>query len=143
MRRRDVIASVPLLAAASAAQAAAPKKGKAEPSGQYVDLSPVAMPILDGRRLRNYVFVAVRLNLSPKADALKWREKEPWFRDAIVRAAHRAAYNPPTDWSSLDEKRFKAMVLAEAGKITGPGVVASVGILHQTPQRRVRARAAS
>lgn len=144
MRRRDVLSSaLCLTAAASAAEASAPKRdGKEEAVGQYVDLSPVAMPVLDGRRLRNYVFVAVRLNLSPRADALKWREKEPWFRDAMVRAGHRAAFNPPNDWSSLDQRRFKAMMMAESARIAGPGVVTSVTITNQTPQRRMRARQA-
>jgi len=140
MRRRDVLASSVLLAtAASAAEAAAPK-GKEEPVGQYVDLTMTAIPVLDGKRLKNYVFVAVRLNLTAKADAVKLREKSPYFRDAMVRAAHRTAMNPPGEWSSLDEPRFKAAVLAEAQKVAGPGMVASVKINNQAPQRRLAAR---
>jgi len=144
MRRRDVLASAIVSAAAFASGAeASPPKGKEEPIGQYVDVSMTAIPVLDaGRRLKNYVFVSVRLNLSPRADALKQRDREPYFRDAIVRAAHRTAFNPPDDWSRLDEARFKAMVMAEAARVAGPGVVASVKISSQQPQRRIAARPA-
>lgn len=142
MRRRDILASAVLLsAAAGAVEASAPpaKKEGADPAGQYVDLSPIALPVLDGRRLKNYVFVSLRLKLSPRADMQKWRDKEPYFRDALVRAAHRTALNPPGDFSTLDEARLKSMLMAEAGKITGPGVVTGVALKSpQAPQRRLR-----
>ena len=99
-----------------------------------------AIPVLDGRKLKNYVFVALRLNLTAKADMQKLRERAPHFRDAIVRMAHRAAYNPDGEWSKLDEPRFKAAVLAEAAKIAGPGMVASVKINNSAPQRRLPSR---
>jgi len=141
MRRRDLLAaSVVLSAAAGAARASAPPKKKEgdAPVGQYVDLAPIALPVLDGRKLKNYVFVSLRLNLAQRADPQKWRDKEPYFRDALVRAAHRAGLNAPSEWSQLDEARLKALMKAEAAKITGPGVVASVTLNNpQAPQRRL------
>jgi len=107
--------------------------------GQYVDLSPVAIPCLDGRRLKNYIFVAVRLKLTARADAQHLREKSPYFRDAMVRAAHRIGYNPPTDFDRLDEPRFKLMVQSEAAKIAGPGIIAGV-VFTSPPQAQHRTR---
>lgn len=141
MRRRDLLAaSVVLSASAGAASASAPPKEKEgdAPVGQYVDLAPIALPVLDGRRLKNYVFVSLRLNLAQRADPQKWRDKEPYFRDALVRAAHRTGLNAPTDWSQLDENRLKALMLAEATKIAGAGVVTRVTLNSpQAPQRRI------
>jgi hypothetical protein len=139
MRRRDILSAAPVLVLASAGAASANEPPRAAAVGQYVDLSPVAIPSLDGRRLRNYIFVAVRLNLTPHADAQKLREKSPYFRDAMVRAAHRVGYNLATDFDRLDEARFKQMVIAEATKITGPGMIAGVAFTSPPqPQRRTR-----
>ena len=143
MRRRDILSAAPIMAipvlAASAGPASAEPPAKGAPVGQYVDLSPVAIPCLDGRRLKNYIFVAVRLKLTPRADAQHLREKSPYFRDAMVRAAHRIGYNLPTDFDRLDEPRFKLMVQTEAGKITGPGIIAGV-VFTSPPQAQHRTR---
>lgn len=144
MRRREILSAALMTAAsaaaASSAGAGAPPK-KSETVGQYVDLSPLAIPSMEGRRLRNYIFVAVRVKLTARADPQKLRVKEPWFRDAIVRAAHRTAFNLPTDFDKLDEARFKAMATAEATKVAGPGLVAGVQFNGPPqPQRRTTRR---
>ncbi len=41
----------------------------------------------------NYVFVIVRINLTTTANAAQLREKEPFFRDALVRAGHRTPFS--------------------------------------------------
>ena len=143
MRRREILSAALMTAAsavaATSAGASAPPSKKNETVGQYVDLSPLAIPSMEGRRLRNYIFVAVRVKLTPRADPQKLRDKEPWFRDAIVRAAHRAAFNMPGDFDRLDEARFKAMATAEAGRIAGAGLVAGVQFTTPPqPQRRTR-----
>jgi hypothetical protein len=101
MRRRHLLAVLPLAFAAGAAQASGGGGGEGgkESGGQYVDLSPVALPIVLNGRLINYVFVQVRINLTPSADAPKIREKEPWFRDALVRAGHRTPFTKATDYT--------------------------------------------
>jgi hypothetical protein len=120
---------------AGSAHAADDKKTKEV--GQYVDLQPVALPIVVDDRLVNYVFVYVRVNLKPGADVIKTREKEPAFRDALVRDAHRTPFVVPTDWQKVDEPKLIAVMTREANAIAGPGVVASVTITSQTPQKRV------
>src|ERR1700683_725530 len=101
MRRRDFLASLPPLLAAGAAI------GQAKPAGQYVDLSPVPLPVVVGGRLVNYVFVYVRINLAPGGDTPRWRDKEPYFRDALVRLGHRTPFTVPGDYTRLDEARLK------------------------------------
>jgi len=134
MLRRRLLAALPLAVLASAALAGAPLAGAAEAdpkpaAGQYVDLSPVALPIVINGRLINYVFVYVRVNLTPSADAIHLRDKEPFFRDALVRMGHRTPFSVPTDYTRLDEARLKAAFFPAAAAIAGPGMVASIEIM--------------
>jgi hypothetical protein len=137
MRTRRAIASLLFaLALAAPTIALAEKPAAKAGSGQYVDLAAMALPVVDAGRIKNYVFVAIRLELSPKADSTRWRTKEPYFRDALIRAAHRRPFSVPGDWTRVDETALRATALAEAVKIAGPGVVTRVTILSTTPQRR-------
>lgn len=136
MRRRQILAALPVALAAGAAHASGGGEGKKEPIGQYVDLAPVALPIVVGGKLINYVFVQVRINLSKSADVPKLREKEPWFRDALVRAAHRTPFTKASDYTVVDEARLKAAMMREAVAIVGARYVASVAINSQTPKQR-------
>jgi hypothetical protein len=121
MLRRAFLASLALASIAGAASAAE--------AGQFVDLSPVAMPIVANGRLVNYVFVYVRIDLTAGADLQRWRDKEPYFRDALVRLGHRTPFTVPTDYTRLDEARLKAALYQAAVGITGPGVVAGIEIM--------------
>src|SRR6185312_9470462 len=123
MHRRAVILALPLALTAGAA-IAGPRA-----SGQFVDLAPVGLPVVVNGRLVNYVFVYARIDLTPNADLPRWRDKEPYFRDALVRAGHRTPFTLPTDYTRLDEARLKATLLQAASAITGPGVVAGVELL--------------
>lgn len=139
MRRRQILAALPFVLAAGAAQASGGGEGGGkEAAGQYVDLSPVALPIVLNGRLINYVFVQVRINLSPGADSPKIREKEPWFRDALVRAGHRTPFTKATDYTVIDEARMKAALMREAAAITPARNLASVTLVSQTPKQRSR-----
>jgi hypothetical protein len=124
MRRRVLLASLPLALLARAAVAAETKQ-----AGQYVDLAPVAMPVVVNGRLVNYVFVYLRINLTASADVVHLRDKEPYFRDALVRMGHRTPFTFPGDYTRLDEPRLKAQLYQAATAIAGPGAVASVEIL--------------
>lgn len=141
MRRRQILAALPLALAASAARAngggEGGEGGKAA-GGQYVDLAPVALPIVLDGRLINYVFLQVRINLTPSSDATKIREKEPWFRDALVRAGHRTPFTKATDYTVIDEARMKAALMREAAAIIGARNLASVTVVSQTPKQRSR-----
>ena len=136
MHRRALIAVFPLLLLATAA-GASEKKEEKSPVGQYVDLSPVALPIVVDGRLVNYVFAYVRINLVTSANSVKLREKEPYFRDALVRAAHRTPFTKAGDYSVVDEAKLSAAIVREASAIAGRGVVKSVVVTSQSPQKRI------
>ena len=136
MKRALVLAGLSLLA--SAAHAAEPASKTAE-SGQFIAVSPVALPVVVNGKLVNYVFVNIRIELSPSANAPKLREKEPFFRDALVRAAHRAPFTLASDLTKIDEAKLKASMMREAQAIAGAGQVRGVVILSQTP-KSLRAR---
>lgn len=122
-----------LLAGPSLAAGAAPKEKAA--GGQYVDISPVALPVVVRDLVVNYVFVAVRLNLSQVANIQKLREREPFFRDALVRAGHRTPFTSQEDYLSLDVARLKSVMLKEAVRLGGKDIQ-SVSVMSQTAKRR-------
>jgi hypothetical protein len=121
-----------LLAARPAVAAEAPKA-----VGQYVDLQPLALPIVVDGQLVNYVFVYVRINLANGADIIHLRTKEPFFRDALVRESHRTPFVLPNDWQKVDERKLSAALMRDAAQIAGPGAVSSVVVTSQAPRRRV------
>jgi hypothetical protein len=134
-KRLSLIALSVLVLTGGAHAAEKPDKGKEV--GQYVDLQPVAMPIVIDGQLVNYVFVYVRVNLKTGADVTKVRDKEPAFRDALVRDGHRTPFVLANDWSKIDEPKLIAVMTRDAAAIAGPGIVASVSVTSQTPQKRV------
>lgn len=127
-----------LFLAALALCAAAPADaGGGSIPGQYVDLSPVALPVADNGRMKNYIFVSLRLNLRAGTDPSSVRQKEPYFRDALVRAGHRRPFSVPGDMTRIDEVQVRSVMLRQAAAIVGPGVVTSVAFAASpTPQRR-------
>ncbi|HEY1425292.1 MAG TPA: hypothetical protein VGF50_01350 [Caulobacteraceae bacterium] len=120
---RGLALGLPLTLMAGAATA------QAKQAGQYVDLAPAPLPIVVRGRLVNYVFVYMRINLVSGADTPRWRDKEPYFRDALVRLGHRTPFTLPGDVMHIDQARLKAALYQAAVAITGPGVVTSVEIL--------------
>lgn len=137
MIRRALIAALLTLTAVTA-QASEPKKEGKGDVGQYVDLQTVGLPIVSGGRLVNYVFVYVRINLTSGANAARLREKEPFFRDALVRVGHRTPFTDPADLSAIDTVKLRAALTREATAIAGPGQILSVVVTSQAPRRRIR-----
>jgi hypothetical protein len=136
MRRRQLLAAVPFALAATSAQAAGGgEKPKEEP---YVNISQLALPIAVNGRLINYVFVHLRLTLAPGADVAAMRTREPWFRDAVVRAGHRTPFTLDNDYTKVDEKRLLATLLREARAIAGAKNFTSAQLMSQTPRQRSR-----
>jgi hypothetical protein len=133
MSNRALTLALALLTLAGPAYAA----GKSGEVGQYVDLQPVAMPIVVQGRLVNYVFVYVRVNFRNGVDIARVREKEPMFRDALVREGHRTPFVVPSDWKRVDEAKLVAALTRDAAAITGPDVVSSVVVTSQAPQKSI------
>lgn len=137
MTRRAFIAAAVALAA-TPSLAADPKPGEKGDVGQYVDLQPVGMPIVVNRELVNYVFVYVRINLTSSANVARLREKEPYFRDALVKAGHRTPFTLASNLGVVDVQKLTAALAREAGVIAGPGQIRSVVVTEQAPRRRPR-----
>jgi hypothetical protein len=107
---------------------------KIDPS---IPLSPVAVPIIENGRLVNYVFLSIKIILSPKADLYRLVVQEPYYRDALVRAAHRQNLGVPGDPNRVDEALVKAVLKREAASFMDTRMIASIQIVRQDPKRRL------
>jgi hypothetical protein len=130
--RAFVLALLLLVSAASPSVA----EPAADAPRQYVEVGPVALPIVLQGKLRNYVFVTLRLHLAPGADPSYWNDREPYLRDAMVRAGHRTPFVIPNEWMRLDEPALARSMLKEANQFAGPGVFTRVEVIKTSPQRR-------
>lgn len=139
LRRTLAIAACALLIAGPAAASGSAEKAKPNKDvGQYVDISPVGLPIVANGQLVNYVFVYVRINLASGINPARWRDREPYFRDALVRAGHRTPFTIANDYQHIDTAKLTAALQREAVGLTGPGVVKSVVVSSQAPRWRAR-----
>lgn len=135
MRALSLSAAV-VLFAPCAAYAAEPPKGASDVQ-HCIDISTVALPIVWRGRVVNYVFTGVRVNLVASADATRLRtEKEPYLRDALVRAGHRTSFAIPWAFTRLDERALDATMKTEAERVLGRGQVVSVVVTQATPKQR-------
>lgn len=129
MRLMPLAAAVVMVLSAATARADddAPKG-----DDQTVKLSPVALPIVVDGRIVNYIFTTVQIDLTPSADVIALRAKEPNFRDALVREGHRNPFVIPNDYNRLDDARLKAVLYRDAGAIIGARWVKGVEVLSET-----------
>ncbi len=137
MRRRPILL---LAAAALAAAPALAAEGQPTKDSNFFDMAEVGLPVVIDGRLVNYVFVQVRLMLVPGVDRARLQAKEPYLRDALVRAAHRTPFTVARDPNRLDEAALRRMVAAEAVQLWGARTVTSVEVVKQQPQKLVSAR---
>ena len=105
-----------------------------------VDLTDVYMtfflPETVAGRVRNYVFVTFRLHLSGDANMEAVRAKEAWFRDAIIRAAHRRSFAAPDSLVAVDANALALAMGRAARVLVGEGTIERVEIANQIPRRR-------
>lgn len=135
MRRRDLIAAsiaVPALAAGATAHAG----DKAAPGGASLGIAGVGLPVISGGRIRNYVFVSLRLHLGGSATPESMRLKEAYLRDALVRAGHRTPFVVEDDWTRIDAAAMSASLMRSAASIAGRGAVTRIEVISQAPRRR-------
>ena len=134
MRRRDLIAAsvaLPSFAAATIADAR-----DTPTSGASLAIAGVGLPIIAGGRIRNYVFVSLRLHLGGSATPESMRPKEAYLRDALVRAGHRTPFVVADDWTRIDAAALSASLMRAAVRIAGRGAVTRVEVVSQAPRRR-------
>jgi hypothetical protein len=136
MLRRAFLTALAVSALASHALAA--DNSPAPDIDRAVTLSPVAMPIVVDGQVINYIFVTARVLLTGQADRFALRDKEPFFRDALVRAAYRSPFLLKGDYNHIDEAKLKAALFRDATAIAGPGNVQGVQVVSQTAQHFIR-----
>ncbi|HYC75331.1 hypothetical protein [Brevundimonas sp.] len=139
MRRRDLIAATIALPVAAAAPGA--KADDRPTPGASLGIAGVGLPIISGGRIRNYVFVSLRLHLGGSATPESMRPKEAWLRDALVRAGHRTPFVVENDWTRVDTAALSASLMRSAVPIAGRGAVTRVEVISQAPRRRTGVRA--
>ncbi|MDV6329283.1 hypothetical protein [Asticcacaulis sp. 201] len=110
------------------------KEGKAA-SAPSVQLGAIGIPVTVDGKVVNYIFLSIKINLSPKANEAKMRDMEPYFRDALVRVSSRVSFAQTKRDDLLDEARFKQVMTPEWSKITGAGMITSIDIVSQSPKR--------
>lgn len=139
MNRRALILAVAGVALSGPAFASSSADTPA-PSASF-NLTGVGLPIIVGGRVRNYVFVVLKLHLGQgqALDAVK--AKEPYLRDALVRAAHRTPFVLADDWNQLDAEALSASLIRSADALIGKGAIARVEIVSQAARRRTTVRA--
>lgn len=140
MRRRDLIAAGTAAALAATATGSSASDTPA-PEGAALNIAGVGLPVIVGGRIRNYVFVTVRLYLGEGQTPETMRPKDPFFRDALVRTGHRAPFVIPGDWTRLNETAINAAIMAMAPIIAGRGAVTRSEVLMQSPRRLTGIRA--
>lgn len=142
MRRRTLIAAgtaAALTGAAGHANAQSHGSGGAT-STPSMNINGVGLPVITDGRLRNYVFVTLRLHLGAGHTPESLRQKEAFFRDALVKAGHRTPFVVANDWTRLDAAALSASLVRSANAIAGRGAVVRVEVVSQAPRRQVSAR---
>ncbi len=137
MRRNAQIASVLIAIVIAFTGSVTAAADKQPPPDQTVTLATTALPLVFDGQVVNYVLVSVKLLLTPRADSFALRDKEPYFRDALVRAAHRTPFVRAGDYNYLDEAKLKAAMYREATAIAGPGNIQAVVVLSQSARHRL------
>lgn len=134
---RKIVQPLALIAALIATPAMAVEGAATIKIDPSIPLAPVAVPITENGKLVNYVFLSIKIMLSPKADLYRLVGQEPYYRDALVRAGHRQNLGVPGDPNRVDEKLVKAVLKREAASFMDARMIASIEIVRQDPKKRV------
>jgi len=140
MLRRDLFALGTLAVAGAVATGSAASDTAAVPEGATLNIAGVGLPIIADGRVRNYVFVTVSLTLGSSQTPEAMRAKEPYYRDALVRAAHRTPFVLADDWTRIDDVAVSAFLMSVAPAISGAGSIARAEVALQAPRRRTGMR---
>lgn len=111
--------------------------GEKKEAPSFVQLTPIALPVIVDGRLVNYVFVTLKLNVQPGTDIAEITHKEAYFRDAFVKLAHRTPFTLATDYTTLDKPRMLAAFRSAAAAVPGVKGLKSVEVVAEAPQKVV------
>ncbi len=138
MNRRSLILAVAGAALSGPALASPSAETPAQPAS--FNLTGVGLPIIVGGRVRNYVFAELKLHLGEGQALDAVRAKEPYLRDALVRAGHRTPFVLADDWNRLDTAALSASLIRAADSLIGKGAIARVEVVSQAARRRTTVR---
>lgn len=139
MNRRALILAVAGAALSGPALASPSAETPAQPVS--FNLTGVGLPIIVGGRVRNYIFVVLKLYLGQGHALDAVRAKEPYLRDALVRAGHRTPFVLADDWNQVDAEALSASLIRSADALIGKGAIARVEVVSQAARRRTTVRA--
>lgn len=135
MQRRALIQAAALMTASAVAGNTRANE-KAEPVAAVLNLPGMGLPVITDGRVRNYVFIVLKLHLGAGHTVEAVRAKEAYLRDALVRAGHRTPFVLPNTWVALDTAALSASLIRSASTLIGRGAVTRVEVVSQTPRRR-------
>ncbi len=121
----------------SVAVASSPEK-EAPAEAAWVTMTGVGLPVFAEGRVRNHVFVELKLHLKPGFAPEQARAKDALMRDALIRQGHQRSFGEARNWNRIDERALAAAVQQIANTQLGRGNVLRVEIVRQTPRMRVR-----
>jgi hypothetical protein len=108
----------------------AKEKGQSgEDASRSMDAPYLAVPVVRDGKLVNYLFVSLRIQISPRVDLWRTREKAQFLRDALVRASHATALADPNDINKLNEELALQVYRAAAVQSLGQDAVAGISII--------------
>ncbi|MEN5144805.1 hypothetical protein [Brevundimonas diminuta] len=140
MTRRALIIAAALSGLAFSGPTAASPAAEAPVAHAGFDMTGVGLPVIVNGRVRNHVFVVLKLYPGEGQAPDAVRAKEPYLRDALVRAGHRTPFVLADDWNRLDAEAMGASLIRAADALIGKGAIARVEVVSQTPRRRTAAR---
>jgi hypothetical protein len=108
------------------------EKTAAAPS---VQLGAVAIPAIVDGKIVNYLYLNVKVNLTSPVSESVLRAREPYFRDALIRAAYKTSFALPGHPTELDEARFKSAMMIAFTQIAGKNSIQSVEVVPKTPRK--------
>lgn len=129
-----MLASTLLAGLANASGPNEQAKGGGEAGGEQLssrsmDAPYLAVPVVRDGQLVNYLFVSIRIQISPGVDLWRTRERAHFLRDALVRASHSNDLADPNDNNVLNETRAIEVYRAAAVQALGERAVAGVTIV--------------
>ena len=114
---------------AKAAEPAAGGHGESGDVTRTMDAQYLAVPVVRAGQLVNYLFVSIRIQISPRVDLWRTRERAQFLRDALVRACHANALADPNDNNALNQPLAIQVYRAAAVQTLGAQAVAGVTIV--------------
>ena len=127
-------AAILALAPGAAAMAAENNPHAMKLSDGGFDLVPVAVPVIVKGQVINYIFVSLRLFPTVLTQTTVLKPKEPFFRDALVRAAHKTPFTLANDYNHVDEARICAAMMVASRSIVGAGQLRAITVSKQQPK---------